>query len=90
MKIGFVGLGNMGAPMAINLVNAGNEVVGFDLVGVIPTGVTKAQTAQDAAIGTDVVITMLPNGVIAHSVAKDILPIMKEGGVLLRSWDRLS
>ena len=83
MKIGFVGLGNMGAPMAINLVNAGNEVVGFDPVGVIPTGVTKAQTAQDAAIGRDVVITMLPNGVIAHSVAKDILPIMKEGGVLL-------
>ena len=83
MKIGFVGLGNMGAPMAINLVNAGNEVVGFDSVGVIPTGVTKAQTAQDAAIGRDVVITMLPNGVIAHSVAKDILPIMKEGGVLL-------
>jgi 3-hydroxyisobutyrate dehydrogenase len=83
MKIGFIGLGNMGAPMAINLVNAGNEVVGFDPVSVIPTGITKAQTAQDAAIDTDVVITMLPNGEIAHSVAKNILPIMTKGGVLL-------
>lgn len=73
----------MGAPMAINLVNAGNEVVGFDPVSVIPTGITKAQTAQDAAFDTDVVITMLPNGEIAHSVAKNILPIMTKGGVLL-------
>ncbi|MDT2075489.1 MAG: NAD(P)-binding domain-containing protein, partial [Planktomarina sp.] len=83
MKIGFVGLGNMGAPMASNLANAGHEVLGFDTISVVPTGVIQAQTAQDAASGADVVITMLPNGVIAHSVARDILPIMAKGAVLL-------
>ena len=83
MKIGFVGLGNMGTPMAVNLTNAGHEVVGFDPVAAIPEGVTKAQTAQEAASGADVVITMLPNGDIAHSVASDILPVMTKGAVLL-------
>jgi len=83
MKIGFVGLGNMGTPMAVNLTNAGHEVVGFDPVAVIPEGVTKAQTAQEAASGADVVITMLPNGDIAHSVASDILPVMTKAAVLL-------
>ena len=73
----------MGAPMASNLANAGHEVLGFDTVSVVPTGVIQAQTAQDAASGADVVITMLPNGVIAHSVARDILPIMAKGAVLL-------
>ena len=83
MKIGFAGLGNMGAPMAINLANAGHEVVGFDPVGAIPAGVARAQSAQDAAHGADVVITMLPDGAIAHSVATDIVPIMAKGAVLL-------
>ena len=83
MKIGFVGLGNMGTPMAVNLTNAGHEVVGFDPVAAIPEGVTKAQTAQEAASGADVVITMLPNGDIAHSVANDILPVMTKAAVLL-------
>ena len=83
MKIGFAGLGNMGVPMAINLANAGHEVVGFDPVGAIPAGVARAQSAQDAAHGADVVITMLPNGAIAHSVATDIVPIMTKGAVLL-------
>jgi len=83
MKIGFAGLGNMGAPMAINLANAGHEVVGFDPVGAIHAGVARAQSAQDAAHGADVVITMLPNGAIAHSVATDIVPIMAKGAVLL-------
>ena len=83
MKIGFVGLGNMGTPMAVNLTNSGHEVVGFDPVAAIPEGVTKAQTAQEAASGADVVITMLPNGDIAHSVASDILPVMTKAAVLL-------
>ena len=73
----------MGAPMAINLANAGHEVVGFDPVGTIPTGVSIAQNAHNAARGANVVITMLPNGVIAHSVARDILPIMTKDAVLL-------
>ena len=73
----------MGTPMAVNLTNSGHEVVGFDPVAAIPEGVTKAQTAQEAASGADVVITMLPNGDIAHSVASDILPVMTKAAVLL-------
>lgn len=73
----------MGAPMAVNLVNAGHEVKGFDPIGVIPSGVSKAQSAQEAARGANVVITMLPNGPIAQSAANEILPAMTHGAVLL-------
>lgn len=83
MKIGFAGLGNMGAPMAVNLVNAGHEVTGFDPVGVVPKGVSAARSAQEAARDADVVITMLPNGAIAQSVANETLPAMKRGAILL-------
>ena len=73
----------MGAPMAVNLVNAGHEVAGFDPVGVVPEGVNAARSAQEAARDADVVITMLPNGAIAQSVANEILPAMTRGAVLL-------
>ncbi|MBN2760687.1 MAG: NAD(P)-binding domain-containing protein, partial [Rhodobacteraceae bacterium] len=62
MKIGFIGLGNMGAPMAANLAKAGHAVTGFDLSAPCPEGVTQADSASAAATGADVVITMLPNG----------------------------
>lgn len=83
MKIGFIGLGNMGAPMAANLAKAGHAVTGFDLSAPCPDGVTKADTAAQAAAGQEVVITMLPNGTILRSVAADILPAMDKGAVLL-------
>ncbi len=83
MKIGFIGLGNMGAPMAANLAKAGHEVSGFDLAAPCPDGVSKAATAAEAATGQDVVITMLPNGAILKSVAAEILPVMQSGAVLL-------
>ena len=82
MKIGFVGLGNMGAPMAANLVKAGHEVVGFDLVAPCPEGVTKAESAAEAAQGADVVITMLPNGAILRAVAAEVIAAMRPGAVL--------
>ena len=75
MKIGFIGLGNMGAPMAINLAKAGHEVSGFDPVA-RPTELTLVETAAIAAAGADVVITMLPNGDILREVASDIHPLM--------------
>ncbi len=75
MKIGFIGLGNMGAPMAANLAAAGHEVTGFDLSAPpCPAGVTKADTAAAAATGAEVVITMLPNGAILRSVAAELVP----------------
>ncbi len=81
MKIGFIGLGNMGGPMAANLVAAGHEVTGFDLAAPMPEGVTKADTAAEAAKGAEVVITMLPNGKILRAVADEIVPAMDKGAL---------
>ena len=83
MKIGFIGLGNMGAPMAANLVQAGHEVTGFDTAEVSVEGVEMAASAAEAARGAEVVITMLPNGQILRSVADKVIPAMAEGAVFL-------
>ena len=76
MKIGFIGLGNMGGPMASNLVKAGHDVTGFDLHAPMPDGVHAAISAAGAAQGAEVVITMLPNGAILRSVAAEVIPEM--------------
>ena len=65
--IGFIGLGNMGAPMAANLVKAGHRVIGYDvnanaLQALAAAGVQTARSAAEAARGADIVITMLPAG----------------------------
>lgn len=83
MKIGFIGLGNMGAPMARNLATAGHDVTGFDMADVAVEGVTIADTAANAAKGADVVITMLPNGAILRSVAAQVIPEMQAGATLI-------
>jgi len=82
MKIGFIGLGNMGAPMARNLVAAGHDVTGFDLAAE-PDGIPMATSAAEAATGTHVVITMPPNGEILQAVAQEIHPVMAAGAVHL-------
>ncbi|MFN3646205.1 MAG: 3-hydroxyisobutyrate dehydrogenase [Gemmobacter sp.] len=82
MKVGFIGLGNMGAPMALNLVKAGHQVAGFDLAAPCPEGVARAASAAEAAKGADVVITMLPNGAILRAVAAEVIPAMAPGAVL--------
>ncbi len=82
MKIGFIGLGNMGAPMAANLVAAGHDVTGHDIHAAMPDGVVAAISAAGAAKDADVVITMLPNGAILRSVAEELIPAMKKGAVL--------
>jgi 3-hydroxyisobutyrate dehydrogenase len=66
-RIGFVGLGNMGGPMARNLVKAGHEVAVFDIVPALvarcaEAGATPAASAAEAARDADVAITMLPAG----------------------------
>jgi 3-hydroxyisobutyrate dehydrogenase len=65
--IGFIGLGNMGAPMAANLVKAGHRVRGYDVntaavQKLASAGVTVAASASEAARDADIVITMLPAG----------------------------
>ena len=82
MKIGFVGLGNMGGPMARNLAAAGHQVSGFDPVAADMDGIRPVTSAADAAEGADVVITMLPNGQILRSVAAQVIPAMRPGAVL--------
>lgn len=79
MKIGFIGLGNMGGPMAANLAAAGHDVTGFDMATVNVEDVTLAASGAEAAADADVVITMLPNGQILRSVAEEIIPAMKAG-----------
>jgi 3-hydroxyisobutyrate dehydrogenase len=83
MRIGFVGLGNMGAPMAANLAKAGHAVTGFDVAGVTVEGVASAGGGPEAARGAEVVVTMLPNGDILRAVAAELLPVMARGAVLL-------
>lgn len=72
-RIGFIGLGNMGAGMAANLVKAGHDVSAFDLSATAcnaaaAAGCTIAQTAADAARTADAVVTMLPTGAHVRDV----------------------
>ncbi|MBU9645605.1 3-hydroxyisobutyrate dehydrogenase [Burkholderia gladioli] len=81
MKIGFIGLGHMGAPMALNLVKAGHEVRAFDLSEdalrlVADGGATLAGSAREVAEGAEFVITMLPAAVHVRRALTD------ENGVL--------
>ncbi|AEC19595.1 3-hydroxyisobutyrate dehydrogenase [Pusillimonas sp. T7-7] len=64
-RIAFIGLGNMGGPMALNLLKAGHELVVFDLSAsalkaAADAGATTASSAQEAVKGSDAVVTMLP------------------------------
>ncbi|MYF88765.1 MAG: 3-hydroxyisobutyrate dehydrogenase [Boseongicola sp. SB0676_bin_33] len=83
MKVGFIGLGNMGAPMARNLAAAGHDVAGFDIAAKVPEGVGAVATAAAAAATREVAVTMLPDGEILRSVAREIIPAMKPGAIML-------
>lgn len=83
MNIGFIGLGNMGAPMALNLAKDGHSVTGFDTAPMTLDTITIVDKIQNAVSEADVVITMLPNGAILRNVAAQIIPIMKPGTTLL-------
>ncbi|MER2509199.1 MAG: 3-hydroxyisobutyrate dehydrogenase [Amaricoccus sp.] len=83
MEIGFIGLGNMGAPMARNLVAAGHAVTGFDLAEIAIEGVARATSAAGATAGCDVVVTMLPDGVVLRAVYAEIVPIARPGALFI-------
>ena len=83
MKIGFIGLGNMGAHMAHNLAKAGHTVLGFDTQVLKVEMVQIVPTARDCVETAEVVITMLPNGEILKSVANETIKYMKQGSVFL-------
>ena len=78
-SIAFIGLGNMGGPMAANLVKAGHSVAGFDLAPAScdqarSDGVSVAGSAADAVRDAEIVVTMLPAGRHVLAVWADILP----------------
>ncbi len=86
--IGFIGLGNMGAPMAANLVKSGEQVLGFDMVAAarqasVQDGVQIAADAKQSAAQADVVVTMLPAGEHVVSVWRDVLPAAKKGALFI-------
>ena len=77
-KIGFIGLGNMGAKMTMNLLKANYEVIGYDInkefvKNLLPKGLKQATNLSDIAEDTDIVITMLPNGDIVEEVYNNII-----------------
>jgi 3-hydroxyisobutyrate dehydrogenase len=89
-KIAFIGLGNMGGPMAANLVKAGHQVVGFDLVGSLrdaaaAAGETIAPHARDAVHEADVVVTMLPAGQHVIAVWTEMVPAARKGALFVDS-----
>jgi len=91
-NVAFVGLGNMGGPMARNLVKAGHSVRGFDLseasvAKLVAAGGIAAKTVADAAKGADAVVSMLPAGPQAVQTYLDsgLLDLVAKNAVLIDS-----
>ena len=88
--IAFVGLGNMGGPMAANLVKAGHVVRGFDLseaslAAAAQAGVTSAGSLAEAVEGAGCVITMLPKGAHVLAVWSELCGLVAEGTLIIDS-----
>ena len=86
--IAFIGLGNMGGPMAANLVKAGHKVVAFDLVAASrdqakADGAAIAESSVSAVKGAEIVITMLPAGKHVLSVWNEVVPAMGKGALII-------
>jgi len=92
-KIGFIGLGNMGLPMAQNLIKAGHQVEGLDMSAaqldkLKAAGGSAAATVKALAAGSDIVVTMLPSGKEVREVylgADGIVANAKPGALLIDS-----
>lgn len=89
MKIGFVGLGRMGLPMASNLQRKGFSVTGFDLKqqareALAAVGGAGVASAAEAARDADVIFTMLPNSNDVRGVVEnEILPVARAGAIVV-------
>ena len=89
--IGFIGLGNMGLPMAANLVKAGHKVQGFDVVpaaneAAAKAGIIMAPSAVAAVQGASIVISMLPNGkLVLELYGSGILQAAEAGTLFIDS-----
>ena len=88
MKIGFIGLGNMGTPMVKRLVASGHDITGYDLMesAMAALSEVKMSFSKDiltAAREQDVVITMLPSGEALIKVVEAIIPVMPKGSCFI-------
>ena len=88
--VAFIGLGNMGLPMALNLVRAGHGVTGFDLSpaareAATAAGLALADSALDCVRQAKVVVTMLPAGKHVRAVWEEIAGAVPEGALLIDS-----
>jgi len=88
--VAFLGLGNMGGPMAANLVGAGLTVRGFDPVpearqGAADKGVAVFDNGPSAVDGADVVITMLPNGTLVKQCYGEVMATAAAGTLFIDS-----
>jgi 3-hydroxyisobutyrate dehydrogenase len=86
--IAFIGLGNMGAPMAGHLARAGHAVRGFDLVpaamdAAASAGVSRAESAAEAVHEAEIIITMLPAGQHVTRVYAEIVPLAAPGTLMI-------
>ena len=87
-KIAFIGLGNMGAKMTINLLKANYEIIGYDInkefvKNLLPKGLKQADNLSDIPEDTDIVITMLPNGDIVEEVYDNIIDKFTSGSLFV-------
>ena len=88
-KIGFIGVGNMGGPMACNLIKAGHDVTVFDLSKinmdvVAANGASTATSGAKAVMEADIVVTMLPAGKHVNDVYfLDVFDNVSEGTLLI-------
>jgi 3-hydroxyisobutyrate dehydrogenase len=87
-RIAFIGLGNMGGPMAANLVKSGHEVFGFDLAASVlkaaeESGVIPASHASQAVKDAEIIITMLPQGKHVLTAWTDILQSAAQGTLVI-------
>jgi 3-hydroxyisobutyrate dehydrogenase len=93
MRIGFIGLGNMGGPMAANLVKAGHQVVVFDMAKAaveksVAAGAEAAASANAAASDAEILVTMLPAGQHVRQVYlgdNGLLKVVKAGTLCIDS-----
>ena len=83
MKIGFIGLGNMGMPMARNLIAEGHEVTGFDLIQKSDPLGQISKLLSETVSGKDVIITMLPDGSSLLEVYSSILNELQSEAILI-------
>jgi 3-hydroxyisobutyrate dehydrogenase-like beta-hydroxyacid dehydrogenase len=86
MRVAFIGLGNMGGPIARNLVGAGFDTVVADLdtakvAALVAAGAIAAEDAVGAATGADVVLTSLPGPAQVRAVGEQIVPAMSCGSI---------